>query len=290
MGEQREVAPRTLYLVATPIGNLGDITRRAIAVLAQADLLLAEDTRRTRKLLSHLGLPIVPQAYHEHNEQARTPAIVEQLQRGVSVALVSDAGTPAISDPGYRLVRAAIDAGVAVVPVPGPSAPLAALIASGLPTDRFSFLGYPPRKPGGRRRFFADAIDIPGTLVLLESPRRLTRTLRTAVEILGGHRAAVVAREITKVHEQFLRGTLGELLELLGDQPLRGEVTLCIRADSAPSAAGAVIEPAALVARYEALVAAGTERREAIRTLARETGLRRRDVYNALLEDDDASS
>lgn len=274
----------TLYLVATPIGNLGDISHRAVALLGACDVLLAEDTRHTRKLLAHYNIAARPSALHEHNEQQASPRIIERLVQGASVALVSDAGTPAISDPGYRLVRAAVEAGVSVVPVPGASAPLAALVASGLPTDRFCFVGFPPRKQGARQRFFEELCDAPGTLLLLESPRRVHATLVTAAAVLGPKRRAVVAREMTKKHEEFLRGTLETLVQRLAGTSVRGEVTVCIGAaitspDAAPEPA-----PSQIMARYEALLSGGSRRRDALRTLAKETGMHRRDVYRVLLE------
>jgi len=270
--------PAALYLVATPIGNLGDISARALEVLAVADLVLAEDTRRTRKLFSHFGLRGALQPYHEHNESETTPGVIERLRAGDAVALVSDAGTPAISDPGYRLVHAAIAAGVEVVPIPGPSAPIAALIASGLPTHRFAFVGYPPRATGERSRFLDELADFSGTLILLESARRLRATLRAAAEVLGDSRRAAIGREITKAHEEFLRGTLAELVERL-DAPPRGEVTVCIEGAPEPS-----VDPDLdLEARHRELLAAGVERREALKQVARESGLNRRDVYRTVV-------
>ncbi len=270
-----------LYLVATPIGNLGDITRRAVEVLGAVDGVLAEDTRRTRKLISHLELGGVSlRACHEHNESSVIPAAVRDLSAGASLALVSDAGTPAISDPGYRLVQAAIAAGIDVVPIPGPSSVLAALIGSGLPTDRFTFLGYPPRRAGEKARFFADVADLAGTLVLLESPQRIRATLTAAAEELGSERAAAIGRELTKVHEEFLRGTLAELSAALPESP-RGEITLCIAGATKEAAADAPA-PEDLRDRYATLLAEGFDPRAARRALIQSTGLRRRDVYRAL--------
>ncbi len=276
--------PGALYLVATPIGNLRDISYRALDVLRGADWLLAEDTRRTRKLLSHFGIAARPISFHEHNERRQLGRVLERLQAGASVALVSDAGTPSISDPGFRLVRAAVEAGLTVVPVPGPSAPLAALVASGLPTDRFFFAGYPPRKAGERERFFRSLRAVPGTLLLLESPRRLQSTLETASLVLGEKRPAAVARELTKAHEEFLRGTLADILERLHDRPLRGEVTLCIGPAKDIAPAQPTWTTCQVVARYDLLVADGIERRKAQRTVARESGIPRRDVYRMLFE------
>jgi 16S rRNA (cytidine1402-2'-O)-methyltransferase len=279
------VLPRSLYLVATPIGNLRDITLRALDVLGAVDRILAEDTRHTRKILSHYGVAARIESYHEHNEQRRAAEVVRRLGEGESAALVTDAGMPSVSDPGFRLVRAALDAGLAVIPVPGPSASLAALVVSGLPTDRFAFLGYPPRKAAERCRFFEEIREFAGTLVLFESPRRIAATLRSAAETLGASRPAVVGRELTKLHEELLRGTLGDLAVRLSE-PLRGEVTLCI--GPAPAAKASVPEPEELRRRYRELLASGTPRKEAQRTLVAETGLRRRDIYDAVVLDGSA--
>jgi len=275
---ENRIEARTLYVVATPIGNLGDLTRRAERVLGGVDSILAEDTRRTRRLLSHLGISRRLEAHHEHNEARKIPKLIERLNDGAAMALVSDAGTPAVADPGYRLIGAAIDAGISVVPVPGASAVLAALVGSGLPTDRFTFAGYPPRKAGERRRFLSQLAPLQGTLVLLESPRRIAATLAAAAEILG-ERPAVLAREITKIHEEFRRGSLAELSATL-EQEVRGEITLCIGPlDDVPQPA---MDTAQLRARYEDKLAAGIDRGLAVRQLAAESGLRRRDVYGAL--------
>lgn len=287
--EASSIEPGALYLVATPIGNLRDMSYRALDVLRGADLLLAEDTRRTRRLLSHFGVAARPVSFHEHNERQQIRHVLERLQAGTSVALVSDAGTPVISDPGFGLVRAAVEAGVTVVPVPGPSALLAALVASGLPADRFFFAGYPPRKAGARVRFFVSLQEVPGTLLLLESPRRLQSTLETAALVLGRERPAAVARELTKIHEEFLRGTLADILERLQDTTVRGEVTLCI---GGPVADAARVQTTwtrqRVVARYDMLLNDGIERREAQRTVARESGIPRRNVYRMLFQEHEA--
>lgn len=267
--------------MATPIGNLRDVTLRALDVLAGVDRVLAEDTRRTRKLLSHYGIGGRLEAYHEHNEESRTPRVVERIRGGESAALVTDAGMPSVSDPGYRLARAAAEAGVPVVPVPGASAPLAALVASGLPTDRFAFVGYAPRKAGERRDFLQQVGAFPGTAVLFESPRRLRATLEAAVEVLGRRRPAALARELTKAHEEFVRGDLGSLLAALPDE-VKGEITLCIGPDPGGEAAP-VPGDEELRRRHRELVASGMDRKEALRLLARETGLRRRDLYETVL-------
>ncbi|MCS7235992.1 MAG: 16S rRNA (cytidine(1402)-2'-O)-methyltransferase [Armatimonadota bacterium] len=217
----------TLYLVATPIGNLEDVTLRALRVLREVDLVAAEDTRQVRKLLDRYGIQQRVVSYHEHNERTRIPQLLGALRSGRSVALVSDAGTPVLQDPGYRLVRACAEAGIPVVPVPGPSAVTAALVASGLPTDRFAFLGFLPRRRQARRRSLEEVRDQRATLVLFESPRRLVDCLQDLLEVLGDRRAAV-CRELTKVHEEVRRGRLSDLLRGVRDQPVRGEVTVVV--------------------------------------------------------------
>jgi 16S rRNA (cytidine1402-2'-O)-methyltransferase len=224
----------TLHLVATPIGNLEDVTLRALRVLREADLVLAEDTRRTRVLLDRHGIAARPRSLHAHNEAARTAEVLAALAAGRDVALVSDAGTPLVSDPGERLVAAVLAAGHGVVPVPGPSAVLAALTASGLPTARFAFLGFLPRRPGRRAARLASWRGRPETLVLFESPHRTASTLRALAETLGGGRRACVARELTKIHEELVRGTLAELAERFAGGA-RGEVTLVVEGDREPS-------------------------------------------------------
>src|SRR5919106_4341863 len=200
----------TLYLVATPIGNLADITHRALQVLKDVELIACEDTRHTHKLLQHYGITTKTICYHEHNEQQRAAQLIDSLKQGSDIAIVSDAGTPSISDPGFRLVRAAIESEVAVVPVPGPSALITALIAAGLPTDEFFFAGFLPSRSNARRTRLNELRSVPGTLIFYEGPHRLAATLKEAHEILG-EREAVVARELTKVHEEIRRGLLSEL-------------------------------------------------------------------------------
>src|SRR6476660_7636614 len=190
--------PGTLHVVATPIGNLADITHRALQVLTKVDIIACEDTRHTRKLLQHYGIATKTVSYHEHNEKQRSEQLIDDLQKGIDVAVVSDAGTPAISDPGFRLVRAAIENNITVVPVPGPSALITALIAAGLPTDEFFFAGFLPSRPNARRTRLAELRSVPGTLIFYEAPHRLATTLTDAFEMLG-EREAVVARELTKV-------------------------------------------------------------------------------------------
>src|SRR5690242_14159872 len=204
--------PGTLYLIATPIGNLEDITLRALRVLKEVSILACEDTRQTNKLLQHFQIDVPTISYHEHNERERTEQLLERLAAGESIGLVSDAGTPAISDPGFILVREAIAKGIPVVPIPGASALLSALVGSGLPTEEFLFIGFLPARSGQRRKRLTELATIRSTLVCYESPHRITETLAEAFEILGPRRA-VIARELTKLHEQFHRGTLEELQE-----------------------------------------------------------------------------
>jgi 16S rRNA (cytidine1402-2'-O)-methyltransferase len=216
----------TLYLVATPIGNLEDISARALRMLGHARLIAAEDTRLTRKLLTHFNLRTPVTSYYEHNKITKLGEILTELAQG-DVALVSDAGTPALNDPGFELVRAALQAGHRVSPIPGPSAPLAALVASGLPTDSFLYLGYLPRKSAERRRLLSEVSQLPYTLIFLEAPHRLLASLKDLQQSLGDRQAAV-ARELTKLHEEIYRGTLSAAREHFEAQEPRGEFTLVI--------------------------------------------------------------
>ena len=228
----------TLFVVATPIGNLDDLSRRAREILTSVELVAAEDTRVTGRLLSHFGIVAKQVSLHDHNEASRVPALIAELRNGVSVALVSDAGTPLISDPGYRLVREAHAAGVTVSAIPGPSAAVAALSASGLPTDRFLFEGFLPSKPSARRKRLTDLADAPYTLVFFESVHRFAATLSDLGQIFGNPRAAFVGRELTKRHEQCVAGTVGELLQMAEDGrlPAKGEFVLVVA--GAPGAPG----------------------------------------------------
>lgn len=218
-----------LYLVATPIGNLGDITLRALETLAGADVLACEDTRVTRVLLDRYGIQNRPYAYHEHNADEAGPRLMQALEAGKSVALVSDAGTPLVSDPGYRLAQSAIEAGYRVVPIPGASAPLAALVGSGLPNDAFLFAGFLPTKDKARRDRLAEFVTVSATLMFFESPHRIAATLAAAADVLGGDRVASVCRELTKTYEEFRRGTLAELAAHYADvDSVKGEIVLVI--------------------------------------------------------------
>ena len=218
----------TLYLVSTPIGNLGDMSHRAVEVLSSAALVIAEDTRHSRRLLDHYRIETPLSSYHEHNEAKETPRLVARLQRGDSIALISDAGTPLISDPGSRLVEAAVAAGVPVVPIPGPSAVMAALVASGMSLDRFTFFGFLPRKGKERTETIGDIVASRATSVLFEAPNRVGATLTALADAGAGERAAVVARELTKQFEEFKRGSVIELSSVYNEADPKGEVVLVI--------------------------------------------------------------
>jgi 16S rRNA (cytidine1402-2'-O)-methyltransferase len=270
-----------LYLVATPIGNLEDITLRALRVLKEADLIACEDTRQTQKLLQHYGIHKELVSYHEHNELTRAPELVIQLEEGAQVALVSDAGTPVVSDPGHRLVAQCLRHHIPVVPIPGPSAFVAALAASGMPTEEFLFVGFLPSRAGARRKKLDELKAEPRALVLYEAPHRLADTLADAAEILG-ERPAVVAREITKLHEEFLRGSLTELRDAARSRAPRGEITLLI----GPQAERAlqVVPGVSLKQRIEQLeTEEGLDRKAALKQAARERGLGKREAYKQLL-------
>ncbi len=271
--------PGILYLVATPIGNLEDITLRALRVLREEVAVIAcEDTRQTQKLLHHFEIRKPLLACHEHNENARAQEIVEMLERGESVALVSDAGTPLISDPGYRVVSAAVAAGANIVPIPGPSAALAALAASGLPTNEFRFIGFLPPKQTARRKTLAALAAETATLIAYESPHRILESLADITAELGS-RPIVLARELTKIHEEFLRGSAAEVHALLSARDsIKGEITLVIgQAVAEPSHADPLIELAQLEAQ-------GMERMAAIKMAAKRLGLPKREVYRLAAE------
>jgi 16S rRNA (cytidine1402-2'-O)-methyltransferase len=267
-----------LYVVATPIGNLEDMTYRAVRVLGEAGVIACEDTRETRKLLEHYGIhkPVV--SYHEHNESERTPELAARLAAGESVALVSDAGMPLVSDPGYRLVRTAIENGVRVEPVPGASAALAALAAAGLPTDAFHFAGFLPPRAGQRERVLKELSSDQATLIFFEAPHRILEALE-AVERTLGARQVVVARELTKLHEEFLRGTAAEVrAQLAGRAAVKGEITLLVGKANGPPPDATPLEEA-----VETLVRGGLERMDAIKQVARARGLPKREVYDRVL-------
>lgn len=286
---QAEVPARPLepglYLVATPIGNLADVTLRALETIAAADLLACEDTRVTRVLLDRYGIRRRSTPYHEHNADEAGPRLIEAALAGQSVALVSDAGTPLVSDPGYRLVERALEAGVKVVPVPGPSSVLAALTASGLPSDTFLFAGFLPVKDGQRRNRLEALKPVPATLVFFESPRRLDDTLVAMAEILGGSRPAAIARELTKTFEETRRGTLDALAAFYRDAPApKGEVVVCVGPPPAPEPSGAADLDRLLLSLAGEMPAS-----KAAAEAARMTGLKKPDLYRRLLELRDAA-
>ncbi len=273
----------TLYLVSTPIGNLEDITHRAVRILGEVDLIACEDTRHTKKLLNHYGIKTKTVSYHEHNERSRAEELLEQLRAGRSIAIVTDAGTPGISDPGFRLARLAIDNLIRVEPVPGPSALIAALVASGLPSDEFFFGGFLPARSGARRTKLNELRGIAATLVFYEAPHRIAETLKDAREIFG-EREAVVARELTKLHEEVVRGKLSELVTHFSAKAnARGEMVLIIdwqnsATDGETQAPTTSIET--LVAKFEE---EGLDRRAALKKAARELGISRDEAYRELV-------
>jgi 16S rRNA (cytidine1402-2'-O)-methyltransferase len=270
----------TLFVVATPIGNLEDLSPRTRQTLAEVDLVAAEDTRHTGRLLSHLGVKTRQIALHEHNEVRAVAAVIEQLKHGKSVALVSDAGTPLVSDPGYRLVRAAHENGIKVTPVPGPSAVTAALSICGLPTDRFAFEGFPPAKKAARRKWLQARAADERTLVFFEAVHRIAATLADMVDAFGADREAFLGRELTKLHEQCVVGSLGELLDDVGGGTIasKGEFVVAVRGASGP--AGSSLEVDRLLAELLELVPA----RQAAAIAARITGGRRNALYERILE------
>ncbi|HYF90634.1 MAG TPA: 16S rRNA (cytidine(1402)-2'-O)-methyltransferase [Symbiobacteriaceae bacterium] len=274
----------TLYIVGTPIGNLEDITQRALRILREVAVIAAEDTRQTRKLLNHFEISTPTVSYHEHNQRTAGPALIERLLAGEDVALVTDAGMPAISDPGEDIVRLAIAAGVPVVPIPGPTAFTTALVVSGLSTETFVFEGFLPSKGKERRTALARLKEETRTWILYEAPHRVTETLADLAEALGD-RPMAAARELTKLHEEVARGTPAELLAHFEAQAPRGEFVLVI--SGAPPREAAPAEeatPAALAAAVAALEGGGMDRKAAMKEVATRFGLTKRDVYQALLE------
>jgi 16S rRNA (cytidine1402-2'-O)-methyltransferase len=270
-----------LYVVATPIGNLKDITFRAVEILTAADVIAAEDTRHTRKLLSHLNIKANPVSCHEHNESIRIPTLLEKLKSGMSVALVSDAGTPTVSDPGYRLVAAAIAQGIRVIPIPGASAVVSALSASGLPSDSFFFAGFLPAAPSKRRSRLEQLSSIPSTLIFYESPRRIVPVLADMLKILG-NRPGVIAREMTKIHEEFLRGSLAELAAKLENmEMMKGEIAILV----GPNASGDIIDEGQLEAQIEsALKKGGASVSSMAKALSKTFGMPKSIIYQKILE------
>ncbi len=277
----------TLYIVATPIGNLEDITQRALRVLGEVDVVACEDTRRTRVLLNHFGIKTRTISYHEHNERERAEQICKLLLSGKNVALVSDAGTPLINDPGFRLTNAAIELGLPVVPIPGPTAFVNALVASGLPSEQFFFAGFLPARANARRTKLEELIAIPATLVFYEAPHRIAATLEDALDVLG-NRPAAVARELTKIHEEIARGSLRELVQRFstGSLAARGEIVLVISGAAVDEASTTgETEPASrkLIERVSEFEREGMEAKAALKKAARELGLKRAEAYRLLV-------
>ncbi|HEY0485275.1 MAG TPA: 16S rRNA (cytidine(1402)-2'-O)-methyltransferase [Mycobacteriales bacterium] len=283
MGEDDRVTTTgRLVLAGVPLGNPGDASARLVTALREADVVAAEDTRRLRRLAADLGAEVPGRvvSYFDGNEERRTPELAAELREGATVLVVTDGGMPSVSDPGYRLVVAAIADGVPVQVVPGPSAVTTALAVSGLPVDRFCFEGFPPRKPSERRAAYAALADEPRTLVLFEAPHRIAASLADLAAAFGGDRPAAVCRELTKTYEEVRRGTLAELAEWAADG-LRGEITLVV--GGAPARAAAPADPARLAAEVAAAIEAGTPRKEALAAVAAAYGVPRREVYDAVL-------
>jgi len=285
IADERPLAPG-LYLVATPIGNLGDITLRALDVLRRADRIACEDTRQTQKLLNHFDIATPTVSCHEHNERQRATELVEALKAGGRIALVSDAGMPGISDPGGWLAAEAIAAGVPVIPIPGPNAALSALVASGLPTDEFHFIGFLPEKAGARRTRLEElaAKNAAGcTLVFYEAPHRILETLADLESVWGPELRVVVGRELTKIHEEFLRGTVADARrELAGRDRVRGEFVLLVTPAAATSGAAAPVHQKIGERIAQMQAADGIDEKEALKRLARELGQSKSDVYREL--------
>ncbi|HKO36588.1 MAG TPA: 16S rRNA (cytidine(1402)-2'-O)-methyltransferase [Pyrinomonadaceae bacterium] len=276
--------PGELFIVATPIGNLEDITQRALRMLREVDLIACEDTRHTRKLLNHFSIDRKMVSYHEHNERERAEELCELLESGQNVALVSDAGTPLINDPGYRIVTAAIERGIRVIPVPGPVALVAALAASGLPSDEFFFGGFLPARAHPRRAKLEELRSVRATLGFYEAPHRIVAALKDAAEVLGNRRA-VVARELTKLHEEFVRGTLNELVEQFSKVgAARGEMVLIISGEAVESrpANAEQTNTERLVERVEELEREGLNSKDALKSAARELGIKRAEAYRIM--------
>jgi 16S rRNA (cytidine1402-2'-O)-methyltransferase len=272
--------PGVLYVVATPIGNLEDITHRALRILKESDLIACEDTRQTRKLLDHYDIRKPTISYHEHNEAARAEELVGKLEEGLNVAQVSDAGMPGISDPGYRLIKLAIERGITVVPVPGASALTAALVGSGLPTDAFEFHGFLPAKSGQRRTALELLRSAAHTIVVYEAPHRIREALQDIAEVLGPDRPVVIARELTKIHEEFIRGTAAEVLSQLKGRELKGEITLLIGPGKSQPASAPAKDLAERL--QEIMQEQRIDEKSALKVLAKEQGLSKSEVYREL--------
>jgi len=271
--------PGTLYVVATPIGNLEDISYRAVRVLNEADLIACEDTRHTAKLLHHYGIDKPTISYHEHNEAARAEELVAKLEQGLNIAQVSDAGMPGISDPGYCVIKLAIERGVQVVPIPGASALIAALAAGGLPTDSFQFLGFLPAKSGQRRTMLETLRAAEHTTVVYEAPHRIAETMKDIVELLGEERPVVLARELTKIHEEFIRGTAAQVLRRVHEHELKGEMTLLIGKGAQEDQAAAKN----IAQRLDEIMSEQElDEKAGLKVLAKERGLSKSEAYREL--------
>ena len=270
--------PGTLYIVATPIGNLEDISYRAVRILKEADLIACEDTRHTAKLLHHYGIDKPTVSYHEHNEVARAEELVAKLEQGLNITQVSDAGMPGISDPGYRVIKLAIERGVPVVPIPGASAVVAALAASGLPTDSFQFLGFLPAKSGQRRTILEMLRNAEHTTIVYEAPHRIVETMEDIVELLGAERPVVLARELTKLHEEFIRGGAGEVLRRVQEHVMKGEMTLLIGKGAGQQTAGKDIAQRL----DEIMREQNLDEKAALKIVAKEQGLSKSEAYREL--------
>lgn len=273
-----------LYLCATPIGNLEDITLRALRILKEVDVIAAEDTRHTRKLLSFYDIHTPITSYHEHNEREKGSQLISDMKSGKNVALVSDAGTPGISDPGYELVVMAVKEGITVVPIPGASAGIAALAASGLPTDRFVFEGFLPRSGKDRDAALKKILSDERTVIFYESPYRVIKTLSEILD-LSGNRNVVVTRELTKVYEQFIRGTVSEVLEHFVRHKPKGEFTIILEGKTEEKE----LKPATtadIINYVQELVGQGIDKKTAIKSVAQSLGLSKREVYSAVLQND----
>jgi 16S rRNA (cytidine1402-2'-O)-methyltransferase len=278
-----------LYIVATPVGNLEDITLRALRILKEVDLIACEDTRHTAKLLTRHGISTPRESYHKFNEESRTPQLIQMLRDGKNIALVSDSGTPLVSDPGYEIVSSCRREGIPVVPIPGPSAPLAALSGSGLPAEDFFFAGFLPARGALRRRRLEELAAIPATLILFESPHRLLISLEDMIAILG-ERQACLARELTKIHEEFINGTLVEILENLRSRPnIQGEITLVIERGEKVSQEISEYPDSIKQHLEEVMGKTGLMRNEALKSVAKQRGISRKEAYN-LLNDELQSS
>ena len=282
--EERTLPPGpTLYLVGTPIGNLEDLTFRALRVLRQVDLIACEDTRQTQKLLEHYSISTKTISYHEHNELTRAAELMVKLEEGARIALVTDAGMPGISDPGYRLITLAVRHHVPVVPIPGASAFLAALVASGLPTDSFRFSGFLPAKSGARRSMLESIRDSARTQIFYEAPHRVEESLEDVVTVLGGDRHVVMAREVTKLHEEFVRGRADEVLEKVKQHPVKGEITLLIAKAEPGHEQAHASPPVSVRKRVDEIVSAEKlDEKAALKRVAKEMGLSRSDAYREL--------